>query len=114
MDKNNNLKVDLPDTTEDAEIVVLTDDEGKDVEFEVAAGIDYQDGYYMVLVPKEKYDGIEEDEAIIFRVEEDENDPEYITYVPVEDESLLDALFAEYLKAVEAEEADYSGFEAKE
>lgn len=110
MDKTQNAKVNFPDT-DDEEIVILSDDEGNDVEFEVIAGIDYQDEYYMVLMPKGKVDGIEDDEAVIFRVEEDAADPEYINYLPVEDTALLDAVFSEYLKAVEAEEADYSTFE---
>lgn len=112
MDKNNNSNVDFPDL-EEAEIVVLSDEEGNDVEFEVVAGIDYQDGYYMLLMPTNKVEGIEEDEAVIFRVEEDEQDPEYINYLPVEDEAILDAVFSEYLKAVEADEEEISASQTK-
>lgn len=76
-----------PETEEEANIVVLTDDEGNDVEFEFLDSVEYEGEEYIVLM-----ENVEDaDEVIILRVEsiDDENE----NYVGVEDEDALNAVF---------------------
>ncbi|MCL2751803.1 MAG: DUF1292 domain-containing protein [Firmicutes bacterium] len=88
---------------ENCELVTLTDENGVDYEFERVAGIEYEGAYYELLIPTGEADGISDDEAVILQVVEDENDPEMVDYVSVEDDELQDAVFAEYVKAAETE-----------
>lgn len=70
-------------------IIVLTDEDGVDVEFEFCASVPYNGNEYVVLLPTEDDDG----EVVILQVIEDETDEEEATYVGVEDESILQAVF---------------------
>lgn len=68
-------------------IIVLTDDEGNDVEFEYLDTVEYEGSEYIVLI-----ENVEEaDEVIILKIEslDDENE----NYVGVEDEETLQAVF---------------------
>lgn len=71
-------------------IIPLTDEDGNEVEFEFLDLIEYEDKEYVVLVPHEEMD--EAPEAVILQVEnvEDENQE---SYVSVEDEAVLNAVF---------------------
>lgn len=76
---------------EEEGVMVLTDDDGQEVEFEYLDTIDYEGSEYVVLLPVEG----DEDEAVevlILKVEygEDEDDEQYVS---VENEELLDKLF---------------------
>lgn len=79
----------------DDEIIVMVDEEGKEVEFTHIATLDYNDEWYIYVQPVELGD-MDEDEMFIFKIEEDENGNDLFT--PVEDEDLLDKLYQEYLK----------------
>ena len=76
------------------DVVVLTDEDDTEVEFEHLDTIEYEGEQYAVLLPVETE---EEDaaEALILRIEPtDDEDSEYDEeYVAVEDEELLDKLF---------------------
>lgn len=96
--KDNNTEV-----QEDEEIVMLVDDEGKEVEFKYLATLDYEEEWYLYLQPIENADeDVEEPEIAIMRIETDAagND----TFVPVEDEELWDKLYDEFVKALEEQE----------
>ena len=69
-------------------IVTLTDESGKDVEFEFLDLIEYKGEDYVVLLPCDKED--ESGEVVILMYEEDE---ESESYSSVEDESVLYAVF---------------------
>lgn len=76
-----------PETQEEANIIVLTDDEGNDVEFEFLDSVEYEGDEYIVLM-----ENVEDtDEVIILKIEniDDENE----NYVGVEDENVLNAVF---------------------
>ena len=88
---------------ENEELIVLADDEGKEIEFRHIATLDYKDEWYIYLQPVELED-MEEDEMIIFHIQTDEEGNDI--FQPVEDEDLLNALYEEYLKEVEAEEEE--------
>lgn len=85
------------------EIITLYDENNNPVDFEEVAVVEYEGEFYALLQPVEPMEGLGEDEAIIFKVVQ--KDDETDEYEPVTDESVLDAVFNEYLKA-EAEYAD--------
>jgi len=76
---------------ENENIIVLTDEDGVDVEFEFCASIEYQGSEYVVLLPTEDDDG----EVVILQVLESENadEDDEATYVGVDDEDVLQAVF---------------------
>ena len=87
----------------DEEVITLYDDNDNPVDFNEVAVVEYQGDFYALLQPVKPMEGLGEDEAIIFKViqKDDETDE----FEPVTDESILDAVFNEYLKA-EAEFMD--------
>ena len=87
---------------QDDEIIVMVDEEGKEVEFTHIATLDYNDGWYIYVQPVELGD-MDEDEMFIFKIEEDENGNDLFT--PVEDEDLLEKLYQEYLKECDIQDA---------
>ena len=76
---------------ENENIIVLTDEDGMDVEFEFCAAIEYEGNEYVVLLPTEDDDG----EVVILQVIEDENaaEDDEATYVGVDDDNVLQAVF---------------------
>ena len=76
---------------ENDNIIVLTDEDGVDVEFEFCASVEYEGNEYVVLLPTEDDDG----EVVILQVVEDENsyDEDEVTYIGVDDDDVLQAVF---------------------
>ena len=76
---------------ENENIIVLTDEDGNDVEFEFCASVEYEGNEYVVLLPTEDDDG----EVVILQVMEDENadEDDEATYVGVDDDDVLQAVF---------------------
>ena len=72
--------------------VILVDEDGNEMRFEVLEVIEYEGEDYAILVAEE---GDEADTVVIVRVDTDENGEE--TFSSVEDEDLLDDVF-EYFK----------------
>lgn len=72
---------------EEANIIVLTDDGGNDVEFEYLDTVEFEGSEYIVLIENTE----DADEAVILKIEslDDENE----TYVGVEDEDVLNSVF---------------------
>lgn len=67
-------------------IIVLTDDEGNDVEFEWLDTIEMNDKSYVVVLPTEE----DEEEVVILKIEpEDDED----TFVGLDDEDEINAVF---------------------
>lgn len=73
---------------EESSIIVLTDENGEDVEFEYLDCIEYKETEYMVLTPAEEDSG----EIVILRIEPVDEENE--NYMAVEDEAVLDAVYA--------------------
>ena len=65
-------------------IIILTDDEGKDIEFELLDVIELEEVKYVVVLPTEE---TEDDEVVILRMNEDES------FVGVEDSDVLAEVF---------------------
>ena len=109
MDKENNEKqVDLLDVLLDQdnkEPIVLMDENGKQMTFEQVAVIPYgEDDLYAILKPITKIDGVGDDEAIVFKVDEDD-DGEAILKVEDKEEIAI-AIFDQYYNLVEEAEKE--------
>ena len=72
---------------EESSIIVLTDENGQDVEFEYLDCIEYQETEYMVLMPADE----DSNEIVILRIEPVDEENE--NYLAVEDEGVLNAVF---------------------
>ena len=79
------METNLPEE-EETSILTLTDENGQDVDFEYLDCIAYQDKEYLVLMPEG------EDEIVIMEVEPVDEENE--NYLAVEDEAVLDAVYA--------------------
>lgn len=71
-------------------IIVLNDEDGKEVEFEFLDLIEYNSEEYVVLLPVEETE--DAGEVVILKVEQTESEDEE-SYVGVEDEEELNAVF---------------------
>ena len=75
-------------------IVTLKDEDGNDVKFEFLDLIDYEGEEYVVLLPAEEAEDSEPDEVVILQLEKsDDENAEEETYVSVDDENILNAVF---------------------
>ena len=88
---NNILKEVLPmeDKNFGNDIITLTDDDGKNYEFEIIDAIETDDGRYLAMIPyfsdpKAKLD--DSGELVIVKVFEDEDGEEYFEDIPDDDE----------------------------
>ena len=70
-------------------IIVLTDEDGKDVEFEWLDTIEMKDNTYVVVVPTEE----ETDEVVILKMEKEDEEE---TFVGLEDETEINEVFEEF------------------
>ncbi len=88
MDENNNEEL-------EDNIVTLKDEDGNDVNFEFLDLIEYEGEEYVVLLPAEDVENEEADEVVILRTEKtsDNEDSDEETYVSVEDDDTLNAVF---------------------
>ncbi len=106
-----NMKEDYNDYEDDDNIVELVDEEGNKERYEHIATIEYKGEWYACFTPEtqpeesEETDGEDEgDEIVIFRIVGEEEDEHLET---IEDEALLDEVFAEFCNQYEdSEDAD--------
>ena len=71
-------------------IIVLNDENGEEVPFEFLDLIEYEGEQYVVLLPVEENE--EADEVVILKLEDSESEEEE-SYVSVDDEEVLNAVF---------------------
>lgn len=85
------------------DIVVLVDENGEEVEFEHIDTIEMNDNEYVVLAPlvEDESEDSDEEEVIILKV--DHNADGEDSFVTVEDEEELDAVFEEFQARMEEE-----------
>ena len=84
---------------ENADFITLTDDDGKDVSFEMLDVVEYKERSFAILLPFEHTD----DEVVILEMIP-ADDPEMVDFVSVDDDSLLEEVFAEFQKRSEEDE----------
>ena len=86
---------------EDDVITLMTAD-GEEVDFVEIAGIAYRGNFYAILQPVELLDGMEEDEALVFKVSRGKDGEDKFEIEL--DDAVIDAVFDEYNKLLD--EAD--------
>ena len=89
MENINEFDVEFEDDLDNR--ITLKDEDGNDVVFEFLDLIEYENEEYIVLLPEEGSEG--DDEVVILKVEESDDEDEE-SYVGVEDEVALNAVFA--------------------
>ena len=73
-------------------IIILNDEEGNEVPFEFLDLIEYEGEEYVVLLPVEE-ENSEESEVVILKLEDNDSETEE-SYVSVDDEDVLNEVFA--------------------
>ena len=84
---------------ENFENIKLEDNDGKEIEFEQVAVVDYEEKYYAILHPVTPMDGVNEDEALVFLIDEDKDELVYC-----DDDSTAQAVFAVFYEDMEIDE----------
>lgn len=79
---------------EDDDIVTLVSAGGKEIDFVEIAGIAHKGSFYAILQPVELLDGMDDDEALVFKVTRGK-DGEDKFEIELDDD-IIDAVFAEY------------------
>lgn len=78
----------------ESNIIVLHDEDGNDVQAEFLDLITYEGNDYVVLLPVVEDEEDDDGKVVILQVIQDEEDDENEIYVGVDDEEVLDAVFA--------------------
>ena len=81
------------------DIVTLLSDDGEEIDFIEVAGIAYRGNFYAVLQPVELLDGMEEDEALVFKVTRGKDGEDKFEIEL--DDAIIDAVFEEYNKLLD-------------
>lgn len=89
---NENNTNNIPEENE-PDYITLTDENGNDVSFEIVGEIEYQERWFAVLIPFD-----EEDDGIVILEEIPSDDPEFMDFVGIDDEKLLNEVFEEFKK----------------
>ena len=95
MSENKDLEMELD------EVIVLEDEDGNEIEFELGDKLVYEGKEYVVLLPLE-----EDDNGIVILEYQEGGDEEGDLYLDVEDESVLNAVF-DMFKEKYADEFDF-------
>lgn len=85
------LEKNTPEMDEELDnIIILNDEDGNEVKFEFLDLIEYSGEEYVILLPVEEEDA---DEVVILKVEDTDSEDEE-SYVGVDDQEILNAVFA--------------------
>ena len=95
MSENKDLEMELED------VIVLEDEDGNEIEFELGDKLVYEGKEYVVLLPLE-----EDDNGIVILEFQEGGDEEGDLYLDVEDENVLNAVF-DMFKEKYADEFDF-------
>ena len=75
-------------------IIVLNDEHGNEVKFEFLDLVELEDEEYVVLLPVSEEGEEDEGEVVILKLEDTDDESEEESYVGVEDEEILNKVFA--------------------
>ncbi|MDE5765712.1 MAG: DUF1292 domain-containing protein [Clostridia bacterium] len=90
---------------DDDDVITLTSKNGEEIDFVEIAGIHYRGNFYAILQPIELLEGMEDDEALVFKVSRNAGGEDNFE-VELNDD-IIDAVFVEYNKLLdEAEKND--------
>jgi len=95
--------IDHMQNDEDDVITLMTAD-GEEVDFVEVAGIAYRGNFYAILQPVELLDGMEEDEALVFKVSRGQDGQDKFEIEL--DDTIIDAVFEEYNKLLDEAEGN--------
>lgn len=94
----------MSDLNLEDDILTLTTPDGEEVEFVEVAAIPLDSAFYAILQPLEPVEGIAEDEALVFEVSKSVDGEDNFTLI--DDDKVIDAVFAEYNRLLETQNAD--------
>ncbi len=90
---------------QDDNIIILTDEEGQDVEFQYVTTLERDGSEYVVLMLLDQEEADEDDgEVVILKIETDEDGEDF--YVSIDDDELSDSLFEEFIELIEDEDEE--------
>lgn len=75
-------------------IIVLNDEQGNEVKFEFLDLVELEEEEYVVLLPVSEEGEEDEGEVVILKLEDTDEESEEESYVGVEDEEILNKVFA--------------------
>ena len=75
-------------------IIVLNDEQGNEVKFEFLDLVELEEEEYVVLLPVSEDGEEDEGEVVILKLEDTDEDAEEESYVGVDDEEILNKVFA--------------------
>ena len=84
---------------DDDDVVTLMAANGEEIDFIEIAGIAYRGNFYAILQPVELLDGMDDDEALVFKVTRGKDGEDKFEIEL--DDAIIDAVFAEYNKLYE-------------
>ena len=99
---NDDIRSGAPEENEEFETVTLVTDEGEEVDFAHIMTFAYEGAKYAALVPEDQLDE-DEPEVLFMRIDRDD---EGDAYIPVDNEVLLDELFAEFVSLLDEEDGE--------
>lgn len=79
-----------------SENIFVKDNDGREIEFEQVAVVDFEENYYAILQPVTPIEGVSEDEFLVFLIDED---LDCLTYV--EDDRIIDGVNEEFCALLE-------------
>lgn len=94
-----NEKEDSMFVEDNDDIVTLLSADGEEIDFLEIAGIAYKGSFYAILQPVELLDGMNEDDALVFKVTRGEDGEDKFELEL--DDSVIDAVFIEYQKLLD-------------
>lgn len=83
----------------DDDTITLLSADGEEIDFVEIAGIAHKGSFYAILQPVVLPEGMQEDEALVFKVSRDENGEDHFE-IELDDE-IIDAVFAEYSRLLD-------------
>lgn len=100
MSKEERSQIELLLDENNTENLKLYDENNKETEFEQVAVIPLNEKVYAILKPVTKIVGVNDDEALVFAIEEIDDED---CLVIVDDEKVVDDVFKEYYELLKAE-----------
>lgn len=79
----------------DEDVIVLTDTDGEEIEFEILDVVEHKGDEYVVLVP---VDADEDEPVHIFRIASEDLDAEEARYEGLDDDDLIQAVYQKFCK----------------
>lgn len=88
--------------SDEDDVITLMTADNEEIDFIEIAGIAYRGNFYAILQPVELLDGMEEDEALVFKVSRGKDGEDKFEIEL--DDTIIDAVFEEYNKLLDEAE----------